>query len=199
MVNKLDYNIEFAHIYTNEYFSEEHNKGISIFKKITKKLKNKKRNFVGVVLIDDYNPSEDLLNIENFVKILKSHGGKPDFIAFESQLVDLGDKFLKETSGKIRKEYARYIKKHNKYPCSFLVAIWYLVRLGLFPYPKKLIQRVGIKPKYFVAEKIINILPKRYMAVEKKAAEIIKSTKFKKHIKKIEYNFFNSVSLKKWI
>lgn len=188
MPQKTDYNIEFAHIYVNENIASEHYQAIKITKEKILDLKQKEKNCVLTVLIDDYNPSDSILDIEGFLKELEILGTKPDYVVDESKLTFYKDQILSEMNGKLKKQYLRYINGRGKCPCSFLIAIWHLVRLGFFD-AEPIIGHSVEKP--FAAKKIITILPQRYAGIEKKALEIIESTKFKDLVEnRLEYIFF---------
>ena len=187
-MEKSDYNIEFAHIYINENFTSEHYQSCKIAKDKKEELIKQGKNTVFTVLIDDYNPSDNILDIDGFFKEIEALGAKPDYAVYESKLTFYKDTILSEMNGRIKKQYERYICNRGKCPCSFLIAIWHLIRLGLFntdPIIKNL------KEKPFAAKKIITILPQRYAGIEKRALEIIESTKYKNLVKnKLDYIFF---------
>jgi hypothetical protein len=190
MYKRAEYNIEYAHIYTNERFGIEHIKSIKKLHNIINKLKQLNKTYVLTVLIDEYNPTRHGLDIKGFLEKLNELNAKPDFVGFESQLTSYKDLLLKEIKGKMKKEYKNYIEKRGKIPCSFLIAIWHLKRLGLIPIKKGELNNLTKNNNVFTAEKIITILPKKYQEVEKKALKIIKSTKFKAWVKNIENIFY---------
>ncbi len=188
---KTDYNIEYAHIYSDEKFGPPQELSIQILHSVINELKQKKKSYVLTVLIDDYNPQKQILGIQELIANLKRLKAKPDFIGFESKLVQYSNFLLKEMSPRLQKNYIKYIEKNKKIPCSMLIAIWYLKRLGLIKIqPEELKHLSKDSKKSFVAKKIITILPKRYQKVEKKGLEIIASTKFKNRLCDIENIFF---------
>lgn len=189
-MRKTDYNIEYAHIYAGEHFSEMHKKSVAELHKVIEKLKKLNKNYVLTVLIDEYNARHHNLDIKKFWKQLKKLKAWPDFVGYESRLIVYKDYLLKEMNGKIKKEYENYIKEHKKLPCSFLIAIWHLKRLRLIPIKKGELDNLTKNNKVFTAEKIITILPKKYQEVERKALKIIKSTKFKGWMENIENIFY---------
>ena len=188
---KVDFNIEYAHIYADELFGKEHQKSIKELRKIINRLKRLNKSYVLTVLIDEYSPCQNRLSIKQFLDKLDELNSKPDYLAFESQLAPCKDLLLKEMKGKIRKEYETYIKKHGKIPCSFLIAVWYLKRLGLIKTEKGELTHLSKNNKPFSAKKIITILPKKYQTVEIKALKIIRATRFKKYLTKISNVFFD--------
>ncbi len=188
---KADYNIEYAHIYADECFDIEQQKSIKELKKVTDKLKQKNKSYVLVVLIDEYNPVKHILNIKNFLEKLEELDVRPDFVCFESQLANYKDLIFQEMKGKIKREYENYIKKHKKIPCSLLITIWHLKRLGLIKIERGELKNLSKHNKPFIGRKIITILPEKYRKVEEKALKIIESTKFKKCLDNMINIFFN--------
>ncbi|MFN3301740.1 MAG: hypothetical protein ACK413_01780 [Patescibacteria group bacterium] len=188
---KTDYNIEYAHIYVDEEFGPSHREAIQILHNIVRKLKQEKKSYALTVLIDDYNPKRQILDVKEFIANLERLGAKPDFIGFESKLVPYSNLLLEKMSPRLYKEYTKYIKKNKKIPCSLLIAIWYLKRLGFIETRSEELKCLSKDyKKNFVAKKIITILPKRYQKVEKKGLKIIASTEFKNCLSNIENIFF---------
>lgn len=188
---KTDYNIEYAHIYTNEQFGAEQKKSIKELKKIIEQLEMANETYVLTVLIDDYNPSEQTLDIQNFLTQLVKFKTKPDFVGFESDLAPYAKIIQKELKGKIKKEYKNYIKNHSKTPCSLLAATWYLQRLGLIKVKNRKLKRLIKSNKPFAAKNIITILPRKYQSIEEKSLQIIGATKFERYLKNITNIFFD--------
>lgn len=187
----VDYNIEFAHIYSDKKFGREQEKSIEILKrKIIKFLKGN-YTFSSCVLIDEYNPEKNTLKINSFLQELDKRSIFPHFIGFESKLTSKKYFLLGHIrSKKVRNEYERYINKNNHIPCSFLVVIWYLYRLGHIQLEKG-IYRCYKHLNSFQGKKLINILPRKYETVEKKAMKILDTTVFAKYVKDIETIFFD--------
>lgn len=202
----VDYNIEYAHIYLNESFSNEHEYSVRLLKKIIRKINREGKTYNLTVLLDDYNPSESLLDVNDFISQLTRLNATPCYVGFESKLVPITDFLLEKMSGKIKKRYTRYIEKNGRVPCSFLVAAWHLLRLGVVKNHRRyfkptsevlrgrratnLTNPVNNKNKPFIANKIITILPSRYKTVEEKAIEVIRSTEYKESLKRFTYKFF---------
>jgi len=189
---KVDYSIEFAHIYTNESFSQEHIKAVEILREKELELKDKRLSYVKLVMIDNYNPSDHILNIDNFFQDLKKVGGNSDAFIFEADLVQYKDFALDLMSKRHENSYRKYIKENGKIPCSFLIYVWYMIRLGIIEI--KVGSQIHLLNKdlnTIKGEKIINILPERYKSVEKKAMEAIKKSdvneKILNHIETIYY------------
>jgi hypothetical protein len=187
---KVDYNIEYAHIYTDESFGKEHRKSIEELHNVLKMLKQLKKSYVLTVLIDEYNPVQHKLNIKEFLNRLAQLSSKPDYVGFESKLASDKNLLLNEVDKKTKKEYEKYIRKHRKIPCSLLIALWHLKRLGFIKTKNEELIPLSRNNKPFVARKIITILPRRYQEVEMKALKIIESTRFKKSLENILNIFF---------
>lgn len=187
-MKKVDYNIEFAHIYTNENFAEEHYAATKIARDKIKELESQGKTCSATILIDNYNSTDHILDVPKFVEELEEIGVKPDFTMFEADLAKYKDKCLALMNGKLKKQYSKYIESNGKCPCSFLVAVWHLARLGVFKIESSTRNHPTDKP--FVGRRIITILPKRYGAIEKKAHDIIKSTPFALELARMENIFF---------
>ena len=186
---KIDYNIEYAHIYADKDLGKEQKQSIKELHRAIKRLKRLKKSYVLSVLIDEYNPIENTLDIKKFLAELKELDARPNFLMLESRLVRYKNSLLKKMTGKIKREYEKYIKEHSKVPCSFLIAVWHLKRLGLLKDRDGEIHRLS-RAKQFSANKIITILPKKYQAVECKALDIIEATDFKNQVTNISHIFF---------
>lgn len=187
----MDYNIEYAHIYADDKFGVEQMEGIKTLRYVIQKMKKLKRSYVLSVLIDDYNPTYYFLDTKNFLIKLKKLNAEPDFVFFESSLVPCYKDFLQEIKPKLRREYIKYIESHKKVPCSLLIAIWHLKRLGVIDAAKEEIKYINHNiPQRFVAKKIITILPKKYEEVENMGLKIIANTRFKDRLTDIVNIFF---------
>lgn len=185
-------NIEFSHIYINENFNSEHKKAAEIVKKILKDEPSSK-SITTTVLIDDYNPTESFFVEQEFLANLDNVGIKPDYLAYEAKLTLWTEEILREMTGKLQRKYLHYVVSKGKSPCSLLVAIWHLIRLGAlelkFPSLLKEISNENLK-KPFIAQKILTILPHRYESVEESSREIIRSSRFSNYLDRMETQFF---------
>lgn len=184
------YSIEYAHIYTDEKVNGNHFESIAVLKDVKSTIVSP---YSKVVLIDNYNADSDKFNVEHFLSILSQKGGKPDFYAFESDLVPLADVLLDSIEKpKVARMYKSYIARKGKYPCSLLTATWYLVRLGRID-GKDILYRNNrdLSLKNAVAEKLINILPSSFADVEKETHKLIGYSKFWEDRFKIEPILFH--------
>ena len=186
-MKKTRYSVEFSHIYTNEVFSNEHSQSVVNLNSYLPKLQ--KYQYQTCILIDDYNPNEDLLDVKDFFKKLKGLDATPDYYAYEADMANYKDEMLSLIQNKkILKQYSRYINDKNTLPCSFMTAIWYLVRLGALS-SDGIIK--SINESFIPSANLINILPERFRAVENKTIKLIDSTKYSNYVGNIDYIFFN--------
>lgn len=186
----IDYSIEYSHIYTNEAFSNEHKQSVAKLKNYLPQLEGKSVD--KVVFIDNYNSTEHLLDIDRFLQSIKEEGVTHDYYVFEADMAPYKDMLLDVIENdKIRREYDRYITNKDKIPCSFMTAVWYLIRLGFFPLNDGIIHGKN-STEFLPARKVINVLPERFRSVELKALELVGSTKYGESIKDIDFLFFDS-------
>ncbi|MDD4333052.1 MAG: hypothetical protein PHT51_02970 [Patescibacteria group bacterium] len=204
-----DYNLEFAHIYADEEFGLEQLKSLEVLKKVISKLKKENKTFVTSILIDEFHPVVFRLDENKIIEEFKKHGIVVDFIGYESKLGIIADKILKELPKSMLKlehfhkpeKEILMLKENNKkiglkedfafmyrHTCALLSCSWSLCRLGIFKIPKDAIR--NLSNANFDAKRIITILPEKYRVVEDKIIEIIKSSKYKKAVQNIEYEFF---------
>lgn len=88
-----------------------------------------------------------------------------------------------------------YDQNTNKtyYTCPLLTACWHLTRLGVNQFDVNASKIKSFTSKPFFADKLITVLPSKYLKVEGTAMEIIslaKKKSIKKSKKNIEYVFF---------
>lgn len=190
MKTNTNYSIEFGHIYVDEMYSHEHEVGAQKALELIEEYKAQHKTFSANLLIDDYNPQESLLNVKDLLREHQKSGISPDFIASESGLAAYKDDlFDLIVNNKIKKNYSRYIQgKNGKIPCSFMVAIWYLIRLGVIPLRREnSIAYNGHDSRLQVGERIVNILPERFRGVEDQAVKIIKGTQMPEVADRIQW------------
>jgi hypothetical protein len=190
VLKDIHYNIEYSHIYLDEAIDEEKMESIRIAKSIIKLFKNSNQKFTANVMLDDYNPVEKTLNVETFLKTLKSNGVPPDYIIYESKLTKYSNFLINKMSKRLENEYTKYIKTKGFVPCSLLIAIWHLARLGEITLEKGDIIKLGDKNVSFTADQLISVLPERYSGVERRASKILKDTGYSKVLEKIENIYF---------
>ncbi len=181
------FNVEVSHIYIDELFSDEHAQSILHFNV----LKHKFRNYQTCVLVDDYNPVDNIFNLKLFLLKLESLDFIPSVIASESRLTDYFEIFLQFLNRKERKNLEQYVeKRRGKIPCSTLIAIWDLVRLGKIEINDNLFLYKNNNFKKFTGERLITILPKKYAHSEYKASQIISRSEHKDSLTKIHHVYF---------
>ncbi|MGW4720753.1 hypothetical protein [Nocardia sp. NPDC004260] len=178
--------IEYAHIYSDQQFSRQHELGIAELHKLSVGPDIKK-----IVLVDDYSPahSSQCLDVHDFLKKLSEQNAEPDVAVFESELVPYCEAVLNSiTDKKLKRRLTGYYRTRLKYPCSLFVAAWYLLRLGAFGTPH--IKCITGSPNDLFTEKLVTILPDSYMVPEARGLEIIKSTHGPSLLENIEHVFF---------
>ncbi|MFH0829023.1 MAG: hypothetical protein V1907_02495 [Candidatus Kerfeldbacteria bacterium] len=168
-------NIEYTHIYLDEKIDSEKLESMRVAKGVIDTLNLKKIDYTACVLIDDYNPVEKTLSVENFLQTLNQNGVEPDFVVFESSLVQYSDMVIDMMSRRLQKEYKRYINTRKFVPCSLLIAIWHLARLGKITINPSDIRKNSNRGVPFIREKLITILPGRYRQVEERARRVLES------------------------
>ena len=178
-----DVSIEYAHIYTNNKISEEHEISINILSKLKKDLERENKSMSLVIMIDDYSFPDPTFDYKSFTTWLNEKGYAPDVIIRESQLIPVCDMVLENLNDKkLHTKIVDYIKS-KKYPCSLFIAAWYLLRLGYLEYD-------GFNKEYN-AKKLINILPESFKPFEDEGLKIISASKFSEAVDKIEYSFID--------
>lgn len=198
----VDYNIEFSHIYLDQFPSSEQYDSIPIVKNLIKSLKKDKKTYSLGVMIDDFSPIKGVIDFEAFINLIKEQI-ELDYYAFESQVSMLTYKFISEIDQKyISKKIINnaevitfhkgdlnigLISKDNKPTCALLVCIWYLSRLGIYGIPSK---TTFLSNKEFFSKNIITVLPKKYKNTEDKVYEILNHSKYKDLVKNMENIYY---------
>lgn len=187
-----DYNIEYAHIYVNETPSREHFDSGWIAKRKEKELSEQGKTVLSVILIDEYNPKERLLDENALLEHLGKQDVAPDFLAYESQLVPHAPILLESIRNPRWREFnQKKIAEGDVVPCSLLVAVWYLFRLGIFKINGDLLKPVNdAKIEDFPAKNIITVLPNRYRSVEEKALNFIAASNYREVSDRIEHIYY---------
>lgn len=188
-MEKVD--IEFAHIYTDEIYSQEQEVSIDLLKSL---LLLKADSYIKPrlnILIDDYNPEIHTLNISEFIKTVQEKTELDiDAIALESKLVKPSSVLIENLEPERRRKIIEYIQTKKKYPCSLLAASWYLIRLGLIDAPDDMFISKNENLNYKGTKKIINLLPLKYKMTEESTLDILKKSSFKGCIRRIESIYY---------
>ncbi|MCA9332125.1 hypothetical protein KC968_04275 [Candidatus Saccharibacteria bacterium] len=187
------YSVEYFHIYTDEIINDSHKASLNYLREA---LKAWKINHELIVLIDNYNPENHILSEDDIFDYLNGEGFSPDFFAFEADMVEVAESLVNSLSDKrLKKNYTRYIKDKQKYPCSLLTASWYLMRLGKYPHARKI---RSTKHKAFKnADRLINILPLDYKEVETRARKIVLSSEWPEAANMIQNLYYPAGSHRK--
>lgn len=179
MSNKVS--IEYAHIYTNQHISEEHQLSVNVLGEVVKSNEANGAQSSLVVMVDDYSFPDPSFDYESFVNWLSQQGFKPDLLFRESQLIPVCDQVLELLNDeKLKQQLIDYIKV-KKYPCSLFIAAWYLLRLGKL--------ESQLFPTELQSDKLVNILPESFKPFEDMGLEIITATQYAESIKSIDYKY----------
>lgn len=188
-MEKVDFNIEYAHIYSNEIFGQEHQDSLAVLKLVLEIMESGGHSYNLNLLIDEYHPEAKDLDINDFIAKLKEQGFAPDYLYLESELHNDVNLLLDVlTEEKYLNDYNKYFKKNGKSPCSYLIANWYLKRLGCLPINN--LQKIPAGSKPFCGRKIINILSEKYKNNEAKAIELLKHSQYRDCVDDIIYYFY---------
>lgn len=175
IADKRSYSVEFFHIYTDEEISPVQTRSLE-FLLAAKDAWNLDSSTV--ILIDNYNPTNHILTSEDVFDFLETKGCRPDYWAYEGDLVANAENLLASlTDGHLERSYRSYIGRKGKYPCSLLTATWYLTRLGVFS-PEGVMTKCVAVEDFKPAQYLINILPEVYKPIEKRAHELIESSSY---------------------
>lgn len=172
--------IEYAHIYTNQQISEEHETSVALLREYMASGSNNRR-YSMVIMVDDYSFPDPSFSYDDLATWTSSQGFPPDLLIRESQLIPQCDEVLKLIEDKkLKKQLTNFITSH-KYPCSLFIAAWYLLRLGKISAP--------YFPAELVGDELLNLLPESFKQFEDKALEIIGATPHRTCVEKIGYQF----------
>ncbi len=189
---KSRHSVEFFHIYSDEKIDTSHKASINYVKSA---MKAWDFDYDLLVLIDDYNPDTHSLDLNEVFSYLESQGVPPTHWAREADMVTGAEKVLESlTDNKLKKQYRKYIKTHQKYPCSLLTATWYLTRLGKLS--NEAIQSVDSAP-FIPSNYLINILPESYKDVEQRALKIIARSTYNDVVYRIQNLYYTSSAHRK--
>jgi hypothetical protein len=172
------YDVEYAHIYSDRLLAAEQLHGAAVAAGAASVIAARGASCTRTVLIDDYARLR-LLETDVLVDALSAFGVRPDYVASEAALVKLHDEFVGLVRDKEqRRSIVRYYRDRGYLPCSYLVAIWYLVRLGAVdPDPVEVFSAVDAAPEFSPADAIVNVLHPRFRIVEAQAYRLIGATR----------------------
>ena len=216
-MKKVDYNIEYAHIFTDvPRMGHRQRESVKIAKGIIKQLKKKKKNYVLTILVDEFTPTYSYLDVNNFLLTLEKEMVAPTYIVYESRLLPAVERLLgllpkpkiiareekvnisgkkeiiklKKSGKEIALEEIAKVKYKSRYYTPLLIAAWHLLRLGQINIPGAIRKTNLTKDIPFFAKKTITIIPKKFREIDEKSLILIKNTKFNKSIKNIEYIYY---------
>ncbi|MFE6862283.1 hypothetical protein [Nocardia sp. NPDC057668] len=179
--------VEYAHIYTDESFSLQHLRGIAELHR-----GSIGSDAVKIVLVDDYStdvPIEEF-DMAEFLQQLDLNQARPDVVVLESELVKLCSKLVKLIGNRrLERGIIAYRRTRGKYPCSLLIATWYMLRLGVFGRPA--ISCVHGTADKLYTPRLLTILPDRFITPERQALDIIRATPYAWLIDRIDHIYFS--------
>ena len=204
----VDFNIELCHMYTDMEWGDEQEESLKVAKEVIRQIIADNKTFCCSVLIDDYHPNTSIFDLDVFVKKIASQGLSVDHLCFESKLVPYGEDVLRRLP--VGSKHLENFRSQNKKvlclvidsetigleddydnkeicSCALLSASWTVCRLGRMSLKDD--DMIRYTKQSFAANNLITILPKRYMAVEKKALEIA-DIAFGPIIKNVSYKYF---------
>ena len=217
-MQKVDYNIEFAHIYSDQpNLTDEQIKSAKVTKKLIKKITNDNKTFVLTLLVDEYHPEFHKLNFNKFLKKLSSLDVPPTYIAYESKMISAAKLLMKsiphdmkktmkfhptitvnekityivdKTGKKIKLKTKGNVVHFSRYTCAILSTAWVLLRLGVIQ-AKNAVELTGMtQPKPFASKNIINVLPKKYEGVEIANKNIVLTSRYKQFVNNMYSEYF---------
>lgn len=189
------YSVEYFHVYTDDTISNIHTGSLDKLNTIKLALRECAQ---PIVMIDNYNPTEDTLSAEQVFEYLEEQGASPEYWAYEADLVESAKTLLDSmTDSRLEKSYRKYIEKNDKFPCSLLTATWYLMRLGAMDATGVIRSRQYADKSFSPSDALINILPEAYGRVEERACSIISGSKYAHLASKIHYVFYETEDFSK--
>ncbi len=175
---RSDVSIEFAHVYVDEQVQPEHRTSAVLMAETRNSLASRGRRVSSVILVDDYNPEREVLDIDSFLTALEENGGGADWVLSESGLVPAAEEFIGSLTPREQRGHLRYARSSGKFACSLLVASLYLVRLGALEVPPAAVVREGPRETPLAADALHNLLHERFRGAERRAAQLLRASPF---------------------
>lgn len=170
-VTTYEYSVEYCHIYTNEQVGTEHAQSLEKLSTVVSELDERLASYNLCVMVDDYTFPKENFDYAKLLEWMDAKGARPHFWLKESDLITAADEVIDLITDQDRKKSLKSYVAKKKYPCSLLIAAWYLARLGKLKTMPSAVTST--------AERLINILPTRFDPFEVEAREILASTPFK--------------------
>ncbi|WP_169813154.1 hypothetical protein [Nocardia jejuensis] len=178
--------IEYAHVYTDQQFSKQHRLGIAELHRLPDGVVSSR-----VVLVDDYSTgvSIDRFDMTAFLLNLQRNDAVPDVVVLESEIAHYCGSVIDSISdSKLKRRIVSYYRTRGRYPCSALVATWYLLRLGAFGNP--IIPCIYGRSDKLYSDALLTILPDCFVTSEVDALNIIAQTDYSSMTRRIEHIYF---------
>ncbi|MEV6280173.1 hypothetical protein [Nocardia sp. NPDC051832] len=178
--------IEYAHVYTDQEFSVQHLLSIEELHEFSYDA-----SFSRIVLIDDYSTGipVDEFGLNEFLQHLSENLAQPDAVVLESELLGYCPIVLDLIDDKkMKRGLESYHRTKGTYPCSLMVATWYLLRLGAFGRPE--IECIYGTPGKLFTDTLVSILPEYFVSPETYAKRIIEAAGHSALLDRIEHVYF---------
>lgn len=209
-------NIEFCHIYMDEWFSKEHITSIKLLKDTASKLREEGKDYYTTILVDDVNnTSSSKWRIEELLNTLSEFDVIPDFLALESKFSDLASKIVNDLPANLVS--VQSFKKDNKQvffyreldghlfalkdfignrdvmKCVTLSAAWLLCKLGIYRTPEGGVFSLNgnlLHSNINSNIEILTILPCKYEYNEINVTKLISALGYRKELQRVNYIFY---------
>jgi hypothetical protein len=202
--------VEFAHVYADEVFGEEHHRSIEVMREYLDRESGPDSLVVSAILIDDLHVNHATLDVTEFIRQILRRGLAPDHVVFEGKLAPVADWIIDHLPQKylswqtIRREKKRVLmwetplgdriglksvwEDREEHTCAILSAAWSLCRAGVQPFPQGSIVRLTEAP--VVGEKIVSVLHSKYEDVERKVERLIRGLNLETLLPRLELVYF---------
>lgn len=187
-----DLSIEFGHIYTDEAPRWVHFRQAAIAGKLRQDERLVGKTVSLCLLVDDYNAERNELDLPTYLGQLDEAGLRPDHVVSEAGIASVAENSLAmHFSPVAQMSVERYWDRHGKYPCSFLVSVWYLARLGYLGLPESCFVEHGSQP--FAASSLVGMLDRSYLGVERTASRLLRHSRHGDLSTLLSYRFVDDI------
>lgn len=206
----IDIHIEYAHIYKDQPFSNEHIKSIHLLKRTLDRLKREGKSFVTSILIDDYHAAEAQWDDLDLLRNMEKRDAVPDYLFYEKSFVELANHITEmipeqnkrvERFKKEEKDVVFFVDESSKFAlqdiyvdriepkCVSLSCAWLMCKLGILDFPEEGVLPIcqnDIEPTL----NVLTILPKNYMLVEENVMRIMIALGKENEKERVQYLFY---------
>jgi hypothetical protein len=184
--------IEYAHIYADDLPNIEQKLSVECTREVCDRFRTLGVKVRLEVFVDDYNTTQNTLDVTDIQEFLQSAGLEPQFIASESALVESATALLDE-AGRAGAGGRQFLQKRGRVPCSALIAAWYLARLNLIDSKSLLLAGTLDAWRSSVPQILLSVLPDYYQGVEEQARRLLGSARSDLALDRISTFYFPSV------